>query len=133
VQLEHHRRVLDPLAHLLVARLLQPEGERDVLVHAEVRVERVVLEHHRQVAVAGREVVDDLVADLDLALGDVLQPHDHPQDRRLPAARRADEDHELAVVDLQVDVGHRRRVRPGERLVDVLERDAGHVDPLPFR
>jgi hypothetical protein len=40
------------------SELLQPQREGDVLVDGQVRVERVVLEHHRQVAVAGRLVVD---------------------------------------------------------------------------
>ena len=72
--------------------------------HGHVRVERVVLEHHRDVAVLRRLVVDDLAADLQLAVGDVLEPGDHPQRGRLPAAGRADEDHELAVGDVEVDV-----------------------------
>ena len=53
-----------------------------------------------------------------------LEPGDHPQQRRLPAARRPDEDEELAVLDLErdaVDGGH-----AAERLADVFE-----VDPLP--
>jgi hypothetical protein len=41
----------------------QPEREGDVLVDRQVRVERVVLEHHREVAVARSEVVDLLAAD----------------------------------------------------------------------
>ena len=64
-------------AHLLVdlgvGGLGQAQRERDVLVDGEVRVERVVLEDHRQVAVARRQVVDPLVADHHVAGGDVLQ------------------------------------------------------------
>jgi hypothetical protein len=33
----------------------------------------------------------------------MLSPRDHPQERRLPAAREADEDDELAVRDVDVD------------------------------
>ena len=80
------------------------EREAHVLAHGHVRVQRVVLEDHRDVAVLRRALVDDLVADAQLALGDVLEPGDHPQRRRLPAARRADEDHELAVGDVEVEV-----------------------------
>ena len=59
-------------------------------------------------------------------VGDVLEPGDHPQRRRLAAARRADEDDELAVRDLEVEVADRARpVRIDLR--DVLERDLGHV------
>ena len=33
----------------------------------------------------------------------VLEPGDHPQQRRLAAAGGADEDHEVAVLDVEVD------------------------------
>ncbi len=35
--------------------------------------------------------------------GDVLEPGDHAQQRRFPAAGRADEDDEFAIVDVDVD------------------------------
>jgi hypothetical protein len=72
-----------------------------------VRVERIVLEHHRHVAVLGRDVVDDLAVDRDLAVGDLLQAGDHPQRGRLAAARGADQHHELLVGDVEVDRAHR--------------------------
>ena len=43
--------------------LRQLERERHVLAHGHVRVQRVALEHHRDVAVRGRRVVDDLAVD----------------------------------------------------------------------
>ena len=67
-----------------------------------MRVERVVLEHHRDVALGGLEVVDDAAADRDLAAGDLFQPGDHAQQRGLAAAGGADDDDELAVADLGV-------------------------------
>ena len=54
-----------------------------------------------------RTVVHHPIADLQLALADVLQPGDHPQQGGLAAPRRADEHHELAVAYLQVDNGDR--------------------------
>ena len=39
-------------------------------------------------------------ADADFAAGDVLQPRDHAQQGGLAAAGRADQDHELAVLDI---------------------------------
>ena len=62
------------------------ERELDVLAHREVRIERVALEDHRQVSVLGLDVVDDPIADGDRALGEFLEPRDHPQRRRFPAA-----------------------------------------------
>ena len=76
-------------------------------VHGHVRIERVVLEHHGDVAVLRRHVVDDVAADQDLAAGDVLEAGDHAQRRRLAAARRADQDDELVVGDVEVDAAHR--------------------------
>ena len=103
---------------------LQPVAE--VLRHRHVRVERVVLEHHRDVAVAGREPGDLALADPDVALGHLLEAGDHPQQRRLPAARGADEDHELAAPDRQADVVDGADV-PVVDLSDLLEPDLGHV------
>ena len=124
LEAEDLRRLVHALVdlRLLLAAQLEPEG--DVVVHAQVRVERVALEDHRDVAVPRRHVVDDAVADLDHALGDVLEAGEHAQGRRLAAPRGADEDHELAVVDRDVEL------RDGPRAVRVdlahsVERDSG--------
>ena len=93
------RRAISPLAR---AAQLQPEAE--VAAHGQVRVERVALEHHRDVALARVQPRDVAVADVDRARGDLDDPGEHLQQRRLAAARRADEHHELAVADLEVDV-----------------------------
>ena len=72
----------------------------------------------------GREVGDVALADEDLAVGDVLEPGDHPQQRRLAAARRADEDEELAVGDLERDVVDRGDA--AEVLLTLFEPDLRH-------
>ena len=101
----------EQLGHLVDApsdlRLLRPadlQAVAEVVADAHVRVERVRLEDHRDVAVPGREVGDVAAADRDRAFGDFLEARDHAQQRRLPAAGRPDEDDELAVVDLERDV-----------------------------
>jgi hypothetical protein len=70
-----------------------------------VRVERVALEDHGDIAVARWDVVDDAVADQHDAFGDLLEAGDHSESGRLAAPRRSDEDHELAVGDLQIETG----------------------------
>ena len=52
---------------------------------------------------AAGTVVDHLAVDGKFAAGRLFEPGDHPQQRRLAAAGRADEDDELAVGDLQID------------------------------
>ena len=68
-----------------------------VVVDAHVRIERVVLEHHGDVAVGGLHLVDDPAADGDGAAGDRLQAGDHAQQRGLAAARRPQQHRERAV------------------------------------
>ena len=83
------------------ARGLEAEGE--VLVDAHVRIERVALEHHGDAALGGRHLVHALAVDQEVAAGDRLEAGDHAQQRRLAAARGADEDGELAGIDGEVD------------------------------
>ena len=109
----------------LLGRLAQPQPEGDVLGHAQVGVERVVLEDHGDVALLGREVVDDAAADRQRAVGDLLQPGDHAQRRRLAAARGPDEDEQLAVVRLEGEVLHGPDAVRVD-LADLLELDLSH-------
>src|SRR5262245_35536747 len=126
-ELEERRHLLDPMLHLRgggPAAHAQREG--DVLEHREVWVEGIVLEHHREVAVARWSVVHEPSADQQVAGGDVLDPRDHPEQRRLAAARRPDEDQELAVGDIQAHVVDRRFASITVALDDAPEGDLGH-------
>ena len=95
VHQRRQRQDLGSAAHLGVGRRLvrlrQHQREGEVLAHRHVRIERVVLEHHGDVAFLRRHVVDALGADTDLAAADLFQAGDHAQERRLAAARRANE------------------------------------------
>ena len=103
---------------------LELEAERNVVVDREVRVERVALEDHRDVAVLGRNVVHDPLADLQDTLGDVLQPGHHAERGRLAAPRGPDEDHELAVLDPEGHIGDGSRPIRVD-LAHPVERDFG--------
>ena len=52
--------------------------------------------------VARLDVVDEPAADFYPARGRLLQPRDHPEQCGLAATGRADEDHELAVLDVEI-------------------------------
>ena len=102
---------------------LEPVAE--VVAHGHVRVERVRLEDHRDVAVARRELGDVPLADRDRPGGDLLEAGDHPQERRLAAAGRADENDELPVLDRERDVVDGEDAS-GKLLRHVFESDPGH-------
>ena len=98
---------------------LEPEG--DVVLDRHVREERVALEHRVDVALVRRQPDDVLVAQVDVALGRLLEAADHAQRRRLAAARRAEQREERAARDLDRDsVDGNRVVEP---LDDAIEAD----------
>ena len=108
----------------------QLETERHVVEDAHVRVQRVILEHHGDVAVAGGDVVDHAVADAQLPGRDGLQPGHHAQGRALAAPGRADENDELAVVHGQVQIRDGDAGTTGVLVyfADAAERYAGHEE-----
>ena len=63
LQAEHLGGLVDPALDLVLGRLAQLQAEREVLLDGHVRVQGVVLEHHRDVPVLRRQVVDHPVAD----------------------------------------------------------------------
>ena len=120
-------RVPHALVDLGLFEFAHFQAERHVVVHAHVRVERVVLEHHGDVAVHRRQCIDHGAVDRDIAGADRLKSGDHPERRRLAAAGRSDEHHELLVADLQIDVFD--SVHAVVELVDPLEDDLSHSLP----
>ena len=119
---EHGRRLIDAAADLLLRDARHLQAERHVAAHRHMCVERVVLEHHRDVAVARRQLGHQPVVDPDLAAGDRLQPGHHPQRGGLAASGRAHQHEELARLHLQAEVVHRHHAA-GEVLGHRLQRD----------
>src|SRR5689334_24779196 len=97
-----------------------------------MRVERVALEDHREVAPLRSEVGNVAVADEDLAAVGRLQAGQHAQRSRFTRAARADQHAQLAVGDLERQPVDGRPVAGGVDSRRVLEADAGHVyRPIP--
>ena len=124
LEVEDARGVVDPLLDLGVGDLAQLQAERQVVADGHVGVERVALEDHRDVAIFRRDVVDDAIADPERAVADLLETGDHPEAGRLAAPGRSDQDHELAVPDLEVEVVDGDNVTVF--LGDVVEGDCRH-------
>ncbi len=86
-----------PFFDFIPGHALRAQRKCDVVAYRIVRVEAVALEHHRHAAGARRDVVDDVAADQKIAARLLLEPADDAQERRLAAARWAEQHHELAV------------------------------------
>ena len=67
LELEDLRRLVCTRVSISASGSRGSQAVRHVVEHAHVRIERVVLEHHRDVAVLRLEVVDHALADRDLA------------------------------------------------------------------
>ena len=111
--------------NFILRRFAQLQAERHVLKHSHVRVQRVVLEHHGDIAILRRHVVDQLVADVQLTVGDFLQAGDHTQGGGFTAAGRTDQNDEFLVLDFQIEIGNRGDTA-GILLVNPFQRQTSH-------
>ena len=105
------------------------KAEGEVFSDVEMRVKRIILEDHGDIAVARREVADVGVADKDFSRGETFQPCHHAQGAGLAAAGRSEENNEGLVGDLEGEVengGDFLAAATAVDLGDVLEGDAGH-------
>ena len=89
-----------------------------------MRIKRVILEHHGDVAVFRRHVIDDVASDHDIAVRDILQPCDHPQRGRFSAAGGPDQHDKLMVGNVEIDAAHRLDIVV--TLDNLTQRDVSH-------
>src|SRR3954447_9012211 len=91
------RGPLDFFDDLLAGDALRTQRKGDVVAHRIVGIEAIALKHHCNAAGAWRDVVDDVAADQEIAAGLLLEAADDAEKRRLAAAGRAEQHHELAI------------------------------------
>ena len=96
---EDVRRPLHAAYNFLLGSFPHPQAKGHVLVDGHMRVERVVLEHHRDIAIPREDIVQEAAIEIDLPPRDFFQAGDHPERGGLAASGRAQEHDELAVVD----------------------------------
>ena len=101
---EHVSSAADPPLDLIPGHLARLQAEGEVVPHAHLRIQRVVLEDHRDIPVPRREPVHHPFSDGDVTLGQRLEPGNQAQGGGLAGPRRADEHHELAIGDLQREI-----------------------------
>src|SRR5690606_35666388 len=99
--------LFNALVALFLADASDLEREAHVVANRHVGVERVVLEHHRDVAVLRRNVGDIAVTDANRTVVDLFEACEHTKRSRLTATRGAHENQELAVGDVEVELVNR--------------------------
>ena len=97
------QHVVDSRSALRAVDALHAQAVGDVVGHAHVRKERVVLEDGVEIPRVRRPVGDVGAAELDPALVRALEARDQPQRRRLARAGRPEHREELTGTDLELD------------------------------
>ena len=128
LDLQELRRPLDPAGDLVLRHPRHAEAEGEVPLRRHPRIERVGLEDHADAAVLRLLPGDVLAVDPDLAAGDVEQAGDGVEQRRLPAARRPEQDDEFARRDVEIEIP--QDLEMAERDAEILDRDFRHL-PTP--
>src|SRR4051794_21752729 len=82
-----------------------------------MRIERVALEHHGDVAIARRELRDVTAREMNRPLVRVFQSGNETKQRRFSATARTDENCKATLVDVEIDTAQ-NELR-AERLFDV--------------
>src|SRR4029450_6111841 len=100
----------------------------EIVVDTNVLVKRIVLKHHGDVAILGRQSVHNSVADADFTGADILKPGNHAQSGRLSAAGGPDQGDEFLVGDGKIHVFH-RVMDLSVIFVDFAEYDFRHFGP----
>ncbi len=65
-----------------------------------MRIERIILEHHGDIAFLGAQVIYHTRTNGDFTIADFLKSCDHAQERGFSAARRANQNDKFAVFDI---------------------------------
>ena len=102
---------------------LEPEGQ--VARDRHVRIERVGLEHHRDVAILRVDIGDVAIADQQLALARVDQAGDDVEQRGLAAAGGAEQHEEFAAFKRDVDA--LQRLDSAIALADTVDGQRAHA------
>ena len=106
LQPHHGQRPLHPLGLLGFGYTAHRQRVGHVVAHRHVRKQRVVLEHHAEIALVRRGAGDGLAVEQDLAGGGRLEAGQHHQRGGLARARGAQQRQELAAADVQVELAH---------------------------
>src|SRR5690606_13811815 len=103
IEPDEGERIDRALVRFSPAHSASTQTERRVLDDAEVREQRVRLEHHPDIALVRGDARDIPATEHHGAAVIRLEAREHAQRRRLAAARRAEEREELAGRDVEVD------------------------------
>ncbi len=126
----HFQGAVHPLFLFTLGDLPHLQAERDVVPHVHMGEQRVGLETHGGVSPVRRDVVHQPVVEVDLPFVRLIESRGGAERGGLPASRRSEQGNELALLDLQIQVVHRRNGI--EAFGEIPENQSRHED-IPHR
>jgi hypothetical protein len=104
-----------------------PEPEANIGLDVHVGVQRIVLEHHRRIPLLGGFVSDFFPVDVDRTARRPFEARDRIQCRTLPTAARTNDDHELPILDVEIQVFDGYNTSTVELLDQILDLKRCHT------
>ena len=118
--MQHFRYLRHALVNDLFFRASQLQAKGHVFRNGKVGIKCIRLEHHTDATFGRRDVVHAGITDQQIAAGDGFKTGNHTQQSRFTTAGWANKHHELAFVDVQIDVFRHHYVAPGFRYITQL-------------
>lgn len=106
LQIQNFSYFMNLPVDFVLRHLLKRQSERHILVNRHMRIQRVALENHRNIAVLRRNVIDAALADIHITVRDLLKTCNHTQRSRFTAAGRADQHDKFLVRDFKIKFRH---------------------------
>ena len=127
LELDEAQHFGDAFGDFSARQSLLHQAERDILLNAHMREERVRLEHHVRRPLVRRDVTHVCAGNEDAALVGLLEPGDQTHQRRLAATGGPKQRKEFACRDVEADLVDRRdRAEAFRHLLETNERLAAH-------
>ncbi len=104
LELDLLRRIEDGRVHLGLRQFLHLQRKPDILGHGLVRIERIGLEHHRDVAIFRQHFGDIALTDMHASRARSLQPRQDAKRRCLSRTGRSQQHKELPRLDLEIEL-----------------------------
>ncbi|MBB5053637.1 hypothetical protein HNQ36_003637 [Afipia massiliensis] len=134
IKTEARRRAAHTTIDLVFRFSAHAKTKRHVVVDGLLRIERVVLEYHRNIAIFRRKRGHVPPADHDLARCHIIEAGKHAQGGRFPAAGRPDKNDQLSVGNIQRKILHRPWPSVSAKgFRYILESDSRHTANLASR
>ena len=82
------------------------QGEADIIKHGFMRIKRIALEDHRNVAILWDHVINNAAPNRNRAIADFFKTRKHAQQGRFATARRTYQNDKFAVFDIDIHAVH---------------------------